>query len=166
VTCRPSSQELQPQQRKVRQTDRTGWSAREDAIIAASVAELGHRWFVIARRLPSRTDHAIRNRWHRLQTMGTEQLQQRFLQGEQQLFSEQQQQQLQRPPPPPQQQQQLGDGQSLPLPLPRPPPPQQFPNALHPLHPLPPFPSQPPSECPSEIPIAFATVDSSNEILG
>ena len=86
------------------------------------------------------------------------------LQGEQQLYSEQQQQ-LQRPPPPPQQQQ-FGYGQSLPLLLPRPPPPQQFPNALHPLHPLPPSPSHPPSECPSEIPIAFATIDSSNEISG
>jgi len=45
------------------------------------VAELGHRWFLIAQRLPNRTDHAIRNRWHRLQTMQTEQAQQRYQQG-------------------------------------------------------------------------------------
>ena len=37
-----------------------------------SVAELGHKWYQIAERLPGRTDHAIRNRWHRLVTRGTD----------------------------------------------------------------------------------------------
>ena len=31
--------------------------------------ELGHKWYQISQRLPGRTDHAIRNRYHRLQAM-------------------------------------------------------------------------------------------------
>ena len=47
---------------------RQGWSAQEDAIIAAAVAEIGNRWNRIVELLPNkRTEHAIRNRWHRLQ---------------------------------------------------------------------------------------------------
>mmetsp|Transcript_25314 Transcript_25314/g.59036 ORF Transcript_25314/g.59036 Transcript_25314/m.59036 type:complete len:534 (+) Transcript_25314:113-1714(+) len=42
---------------------RLGWTPAEDAIIEAGVSELGHRWLLIASRLPGRTDHAIRNRW-------------------------------------------------------------------------------------------------------
>jgi hypothetical protein len=45
------------------------WSRAEDATIVHSVAELGHKWYLIAQRLPGRTDHAIRNRYHRLQAM-------------------------------------------------------------------------------------------------
>ena len=49
--------------------DRIGWTKEEDAIITSSVAQLGHKWYQISERLPGRTDHAIRNRWHRLLTM-------------------------------------------------------------------------------------------------
>mmetsp|Transcript_32418 Transcript_32418/g.96675 ORF Transcript_32418/g.96675 Transcript_32418/m.96675 type:complete len:434 (+) Transcript_32418:166-1467(+) len=84
----PRAAPASPRAARAKQPDRTGWSTREDAIIAASVAELGHRWFLIAQRLPNRTDHAIRNRWHRLQTMQTEQAQQRYQQGNRQLLSE------------------------------------------------------------------------------
>jgi len=55
--------------------ERVGWTRTEDAIITQSVEELGHRWFHIAERLPGRTDHAIRNRWHRLQSMRHDALQ-------------------------------------------------------------------------------------------
>lgn len=61
--------------------DRTSWKPKEDAIIAQSVAELGHRWYLIAERLPGRTDHAIRNRWHRLRTMQTDIAAMNFLDG-------------------------------------------------------------------------------------
>ena len=49
--------------------ERVSWSRAEDATIVHSVAELGHKWYLIAQRLPGRTDHAIRNRYHRLQAM-------------------------------------------------------------------------------------------------
>jgi hypothetical protein len=48
---------------------RVSWSCEEDAIIFAAVAEFGNRWFIVAQRLPGRTEHAIRNRYHRLGAM-------------------------------------------------------------------------------------------------
>lgn len=49
--------------------ERVSWSKVEDELILASVSELGHKWNRIAERLPGRTDHAIRNRFHRLQSL-------------------------------------------------------------------------------------------------
>lgn len=46
---------------------RTGWSPEEDALIVRKVEELGQRWLQISSFLEDRTDHAVRNRWHRLQ---------------------------------------------------------------------------------------------------
>ena len=47
---------------------RQAWSQLEDLIIVNSVRDMGTRWSAIAQRIPRRTEHAIRNRWHRLQT--------------------------------------------------------------------------------------------------
>ena len=47
---------------------RQAWSQLEDLIIVNSVRDVGTRWSAIAQRIPRRTEHAIRNRWHRLQT--------------------------------------------------------------------------------------------------
>ena len=49
--------------------ERTSWTRAEDDVIIQGIAELGHKWYEIARRLPGRTDHAIRNRWSRLQSI-------------------------------------------------------------------------------------------------
>jgi len=53
----------------VEKKERTSWTRAEDDVIIQGVAELGHKWYEIARRLPGRTDHAIRNRWSRLQSI-------------------------------------------------------------------------------------------------
>ena len=53
--------------------ERQSWTKAEDATILSSVAEMGHRWGALAERLPGRTEHAIRNRFHRLQTMMADQ---------------------------------------------------------------------------------------------
>jgi len=52
-----------------KRTERFGWTAQEDAMIIQSVEEFGCRWQYISKKIPTRTEHAIRNRWHRLQTM-------------------------------------------------------------------------------------------------
>jgi len=48
---------------------RVGWSRKEDEIISSSVLELGNKWSLIGQRLPERTEHAIRNRYSRLQSI-------------------------------------------------------------------------------------------------
>lgn len=52
-----------------RPPDRVSWSRREDEMILLSVATHGHRWHKIAKSLPGRTEHAIRNRYARLQSL-------------------------------------------------------------------------------------------------
>ena len=67
-TCRHTS--AAPRQPNPKREQRQSWTAEEDAIISQSVGEAGNRWSLIVTRLPNRTEHAIRNRWHRLQQMG------------------------------------------------------------------------------------------------
>ena len=66
---RARSRESARRPRERGKSERSSWTRAEDDIIIAGVAELGHKWYEIARRLPGRTDHAIRNRWSRLQTI-------------------------------------------------------------------------------------------------
>jgi len=62
-----STKATSPRQKREGVEQRHSWTAEEDAIIMSSIAEWGRRWNRIAERLPRRTEHAIRNRWHRLQ---------------------------------------------------------------------------------------------------
>ena len=49
---------------------RVVWSTEEDHAILRFVREYGHKWFLLKQQyLPTRTEHAIRNRYHRLQTI-------------------------------------------------------------------------------------------------
>jgi len=48
---------------------RVGWTRHEDETIRACVRSVGPRWSLIAGELPGRTEHAVRNRWHRLQNL-------------------------------------------------------------------------------------------------
>lgn len=52
--------------------ERISWSRQEDETIVSSVSEFGHKWGKIAQRLPGRTEHAIRNRYSRLQSLAAE----------------------------------------------------------------------------------------------
>ena len=45
---------------------RLGWTRHEDDIILSSVNAFGPKWIEIAAQLPGRTEHAARNRYHRL----------------------------------------------------------------------------------------------------
>ncbi|KAL3908692.1 MAG: hypothetical protein SGPRY_009700 [Prymnesium sp.] len=49
--------------------ERVTWSPAEDQVILDCVKQFGHKWGVIAQRLPGRTEHAIRNRHQRLITI-------------------------------------------------------------------------------------------------
>jgi len=49
--------------------ERVTWSPTEDALIVGAVHECGHKWGLIAQKLPGRTEHAIRNRYQRLLTI-------------------------------------------------------------------------------------------------
>jgi len=49
--------------------ERVSWSLQEDEMILRSVGEIGHKWHKIAQRLSGRTEHAIRNRFARLQSL-------------------------------------------------------------------------------------------------
>ena len=53
----------------VSKPERVSWTKAEDLTILSGVVELGHRWGQISQTLPGRTEHATRNRFHRLQTM-------------------------------------------------------------------------------------------------
>ena len=46
------------------------WTEEEDRLIAEGVSELGTKWSEIVKRLPGRTEHAARNRYHRLTNRG------------------------------------------------------------------------------------------------
>lgn len=51
---------------------RSVWTQEEDRVILAAVLELGPKWGEIAKRLAGRTDHATRNRYHRLTSRGAQ----------------------------------------------------------------------------------------------
>ena len=48
---------------------RVSWTKHEDETIRMYVSSVGPRWSLIAAELPGRTEHAVRNRWHRLQNL-------------------------------------------------------------------------------------------------
>ena len=52
--------------------ERVSWTSREDQIILDGVHDLGHKWNRLAHRLHGRTEHAIRNRYHRLQSLAAD----------------------------------------------------------------------------------------------
>mmetsp|Transcript_35828 Transcript_35828/g.112555 ORF Transcript_35828/g.112555 Transcript_35828/m.112555 type:complete len:471 (-) Transcript_35828:1315-2727(-) len=66
VGSQPEVAARPPKRAKGADEKRISWTKSEDAVITSCVREFGHRWAKIKERLPSRTEHAIRNRWHRL----------------------------------------------------------------------------------------------------
>lgn len=61
------AEEAKAKKTAAKEQQRLTWSREEDEIILQSVDEFGPKWLDIAARLPGRTDHAARNRYHRLQ---------------------------------------------------------------------------------------------------
>jgi len=53
---------------------RLTWTPHEDHLIRNNVAHVGHKWGYISSLLVGRTEHAVRNRWHRLQSHDEEAL--------------------------------------------------------------------------------------------
>ena len=51
---------------------RVSWTKHEDETIRMCVRRVGPRWSLIAGELPGRTEHAVRNRWHRLQNLSAD----------------------------------------------------------------------------------------------
>ena len=41
-----------------------GWTAEEDAILAAAQARWGNAWARVFRLLPGRSENAVKNRWN------------------------------------------------------------------------------------------------------
>lgn len=66
-TIKPAAQPREKSENTPVVERRQSWTKEEDQIIISSVASFGHRWNRIAESLPRRTEHAIRNRWHRVQ---------------------------------------------------------------------------------------------------
>jgi len=67
--CTVRDGEEQPLKRGRDLSGRTSWSRAEDEIIRVNYGEMGPRWSMIAAKLEGRTEHAVRNRWHRILSM-------------------------------------------------------------------------------------------------
>jgi len=63
-----SAAELRQRLAHTREGRRVSWAPHEDDLIRQNIRHYGTNWTYLASVLPGRTEHAIRNRWHRLQT--------------------------------------------------------------------------------------------------